>query len=910
MQDQFMPTKLKLFNNTLPSSRIIHDELLRYAYATDASLYRMLPWLVLLVETEAEVIQIVQIASQNKIQLTFRAAGTSLSGQAVTDQVLVVLSSSSWQKYQISPDGSSIKLEAGIIGAQANRWLAKFKRQIGPDPGSIEAAKIGGIIANNSSGMCCGTTKNSYATLENLRAVFSDGSLFDSSNPDEVTQFKQTHAELITKISQIRDQIRADAALSQFIRKKFAIKNTSGYSLNAFIDYDDPIKIIERLLIGSEGTLAFISEVTLQTIPIEEHRALNLIYGKLTDLINLTVQISGYDISSIELLDSLSLQSVSHIQELQPYLIQVNGDSAAIMVELTAPSKELLDTKLAQVNVVINQTPIIQQSGFVQDTKTASILWKARKGVLPTIAGQRPLGSTVIIEDVAVQIEHLPALISDLRLMFEEFSYQNAAIFGHVLAGNIHFVITPNFTNPEELQRYDKFMHAFTDLVANKYQGSLKAEHGSGRNIAPFALVEWGQQCWDIMWQIKELFDPQNILNPDVKLTRDNTLHMHSLKESPAVDPLIDKCMECGFCEPVCPSRKLSLTPRQRNAVSRRMAQLTPEKQAIWQKTYQYYAIDTCATTGMCQVSCPVNINTGTYIQSLKPVSNAVLDHSKLINSSRNKVKAGNLAASIIGKANLHQLTAKIHQHFPQVPVYLETMPQAQYAKFEVSSKITEKVVTLIPACPNRVFAASQETNSYPSQEILEKLGFTVKYLTQTKDTCCGQMYHSQCNSTMQLQSTNGLKQLIEQNEIYIMDNSSCSGFAQDSGIKIWEISSFIADKLAKVELNKKYRKIAVHIDCSSAKHCLVNEAILSALKKCADELVFPEGVKCCGFAGDKGFTIPELNQSSLSNLATQINNCEIGVTFNRNCQIGLSYHGQVEYISFIELILNCIVKV
>lgn len=905
-----MPTKLKLFNNILPSNRIIHDELLRYAYATDASLYRMLPWLVLLVETEAEVIQIIQIASQNKIQLTFRAAGTSLSGQAVTDQVLVVLSSSSWQKYQISPDGSSIKLQPGIIGAQANRWLAKFKRQIGPDPGSIEAAKIGGIIANNSSGMCCGTTKNSYATLENLRAVFSDGSLFDSSNQDEVTQFKQTHAELITKISQIRDQIRADAALSQFIRKKFAIKNTSGYSLNAFIDYDDPIKIIERLLIGSEGTLAFISEVTLQTIPIEEHRALNLIYGKLTDLINLTVQISGYDISSIELLDSLSLQSVSHIQELQPYLIQVNGDSAAIMVELTAPSKELLDTKLAQVNVVINQTPIIQQSGFVQDTKTASILWKARKGVLPTIAGQRPLGSTVIIEDVAVQIEHLPALISDLRLMFEEFSYQNAAIFGHVLAGNIHFVITPNFTNPEELQRYDKFMHAFTDLVANKYQGSLKAEHGSGRNIAPFALVEWGQQCWDIMWQIKELFDPQNILNPDVKLTRDNTLHMHSLKESPAVDPLIDKCMECGFCEPVCPSRNLSLTPRQRNAVSRRMAQLTPEKQAIWQKTYQYYAIDTCATTGMCQVSCPVDINTGAYIQSLKPISNTVLDHSKLINSSRNKVKAGNLAASIIGKANLNQLTAKIHQHFPQVPVYLETMPQAQYAKFEVSSKITEKVVTLIPACPNRVFAASQETNSYPSQEILEKLGFTVKYLTQTKDTCCGQMYHSQCNPTMQQQTTKELKQLLTPNEIYIMDNSSCSGFAQDSGIKVWEISSFIADKLAGVELNKKYRKIAVHIDCSLAKHGLVNEAVLNVLKKCADELVFPEGIKCCGFAGDKGFTIPELNQSSLSNLATQINDCEIGVTFNRNCQIGLSYHGQVEYISFIELILNCIIKV
>ncbi|RTL13112.1 MAG: FAD-binding protein [Neisseriaceae bacterium] len=901
-----MPTKLEFFNNILPSSRIIYDELLRYAYATDASLYRMLPQLVLLVETEAEVIQIIQIANQHNIKLTFRAAGTSLSGQAVTDQVLVVLSSASWQKYQINSATNTITLQPGIIGAQANRYLAPYKRQIGPDPGSIEAAKIGGIIANNSSGMCCGTSKNSYATLQSMRAIFSDGSILDSSNPDQISKFEQTHHALITQISQIRDQIRANAELSQFIRKKFAIKNTSGYSLNAFIDYYDPIQIIERLLIGSEGTLAFISEVALQTIAIEEHRALNLIYGKLNDLINLTVRISGYDISSIELLDSLSLQSVAHIQELQPYLIQVDSDSAAIMVELTAASEELLRTKLTQVSAIIQQTPIIQQSGFVQDEKTAAILWKARKGVLPTIAGQRPLGSTVIIEDVAVQIEHLPALISDLRLMFDEFSYQNAAIFGHVLAGNIHFVITPNFTNQEELERYDRFMHAFTDLVANKYQGSLKAEHGSGRNIAPFALLEWGQQCWDIMWKIKELFDPQNILNPDVKLTRDNTLHMHSLKESPVVDPLIDKCMECGFCEPACPSRKFSLTPRQRNAVARKMVQLSPERRARWQKSYQYYAIDTCATTGMCQVSCPVDINTGEYIQGLKPRTNILLNHSKVIEGNRNKVQVGNFVAKIIGKPNLHQLTTKIHQYLPQIPVYLETMPPAQKHEFSASNDITKRSVTLIPTCPNRVFAANKN-NNYPSQEILEKLGFSVNYLTKTKDTCCGQMYHSQCNSTMQQQSTNKLKQLINLNEIYIMDNSSCSGFAKDNEIQIYDINSFIANNLVDVRLHKKYHKIAVHIDCSSARHGTINNKVLEILQNCADKLIFPEDIKCCGFAGDKGFTQPELNQSSLSNLAAQISDCEIGVTFNRNCQIGLSYHGQVEYISFVELVLNCI---
>ncbi|CAB5720953.1 Fe-S oxidoreductase [Providencia rettgeri] len=121
-------------------------------------------------------------------------------------------------------------------------------------------------------------------------------------------------------------------------------------------------------------------------------------------------------------------------------------------------------------------------------------------------------------------------------------------------------------------------MHELTTLVAKKYNGSLKAEHGSGRNISPFAIVEWGEKCWDIMWQIKNLFDNQNILNPDVKLTKDTSLHTKNLKELNSVDDQIDKCMECGYCEPVCLSRNLSLTPRQRNTVARKIETLEGEQ--------------------------------------------------------------------------------------------------------------------------------------------------------------------------------------------------------------------------------------------------------------------------------------------------------------------------------------------
>ncbi|GAB4221842.1 MAG: FAD-binding and (Fe-S)-binding domain-containing protein [Francisella sp.] len=893
----------------LSKYQFIENEMLRYAYSTDASLYRMVPDLVLIVKNEQEIVEIIKLANKYDVKLTFRTAGTSLSGQAVTDKVLVVLASDSWLGYQIIDNGNKIKLEPGIIGAQANNYLKAYRRKIGPDPGSINSAKIGGIIANNSSGMCCGIAKNSYATLDSMRIIFADGSILDTADESSIDNFKKNNKYFVSAILDIREQIINNDDLVNFIKKKFAIKNTSGYSLNAFLDFCDPIKIIERLIIGSEGTLGFVSNVTLNTVEDYQHKALNLIYGNLSDLINLTIKLQDFQPSSVELLDYLSLKSVSGVNELQPFLINLDDSNiAAIMVEFAAENSQTLASLLDKVNECINSSNIHYQVGFISDEEQMQLLWRVRNGVLPSVAAQRPVGSSVLIEDIAVEINDLPSLVSDLKDLFVKYNYTNAAIFGHVLAGNIHFVLTPNFADKKQFDEYDKFMHHLTTLVAKKYNGSLKAEHGSGRNIAPFAIVEWGDKCWNIMWQIKNLFDKKNIFNPDVKLTNDKHLHIKNLKELNNVDEKIDKCMECGFCEPVCPSRNLSLTPRQRNSVARKIDTLVGKEKEKWLKDYNYYGIQTCATTSLCKMRCPVGIDTGEFILSKKVKCNKLVDHSKEINVAKKKVKLGNVSANVIGRGNLHKVTKFLHSIFKSIPVYLETMPQVQSADFISSSFTSKQKVLLLPACPNRIFAGSRKYAKYSSQLILEKLNFEVNYPLNLDKQCCGQMYHSKANYMQQEQSQIQLQKIIdyEKYSYIVTDNSSCSQFAKEQNINITNINDLILDNFENLKLKKKFNKIALHIDCSTRKQNIDNK-IIQALYNCSDEVIVPHNIYCCGFAGDKGFTTPELNASSLYLLKSQVKDCQIGVTFNRSCQIGLSYHSNLEYVSFIELLLECL---
>ena len=910
----------------IDKNRVIDNKLIRIAYSADASLYQMVPKLVVIVKNAQEVKSILILANKYNVKITFRAAGTSLSGQAVTDSVLLVLSNSSWQNYKILLNGQKISLEPGIIGSYANKVLKPYQKKIGPDPASINSCKIGGIAANNASGMCCGTIYNSYHTLADIKLILVNKDMLDTGSKESRQKFQDANLPIIQGIINIRKQIWQDMSLVSFIKNKFNIKNTSSYNLNAFIDFEEPIDILAHLLIGSEGTLGFISEITYNCIDDKPYKAVSLVFfeniSQLMEIIikfNTTFNNINQLLDAVELLDISSLLSIKNLSLSKPYLPILSDDTSAVLLEVSANNQEELNDKVTKIQNIINQYKVYSQIHFTCEEKLYNDLWSLRKGLLSTIGAERLDNSTLIIEDIAVSIDKLPKLIEELRKLFSKYNYNNTAIFGHVLAGNIHFIFTPLLINSVKIQEYDLFMHDLVDLVVNEFNGSLKAEHGCGRNIAPFVELEWGKAAYEIMWQIKNLLDPKHILNPDVILTKNLKLHVQNFKKLRLVEPIIDKCIECGFCESVCPSINFTLTPRQRIIVYRYLQQFKNQKK--YASDYKKYAIDSCATTGMCAVKCPVAIDTGKFMLKLKerPSNLIVKIFSRyfnwLVNISKVALSLANKTQLVLGKKALYTSTMILNKNIRIMPVCLPNLPKAQQTKF-VNSNLSGNVkqIMYIPSCNNRILndSTNSEDNSNALQKLIKILGYEIVYPPNLENLCCGQLFSSQgyiaaANEKLQ-QFENELKKYNLGS--IIIDNSSCYYnllMQLNNKYKIIDIVTFIAEHLEQLNLKQKYNKLALHIDCSSFK--IGNEHIEKVkeiVAKCSQFIDIPDNIFCCGFAGIKGFTLPKFNEAALIGLKDKIKDCEIGVTMNRNCQIGLSNYGAKEYLSLAEIVLNC----
>ncbi len=257
---------LNAINDLLPKDRIYTDELRTLAWGTDASFYRLTPQVVIRAKDEDEVSTIVRTASKFGLPFTFRAAGTSLSGQSVSDSILIV-AGKNWEDYCVAADAESITLQPGLVGARVNQILKPLGRVFPPDPASIGSAMVGGIVANNASGMNCGTHANSDRMLISARLVLPDGTVLDTGDAASREAFRQSHPDVIAKIEALRDRVRANQPLADRIRKKYSIKNVTGLNLRPLVAYDDPFDIIAHSVVGSEGTLAFISQVCSTSTP-------------------------------------------------------------------------------------------------------------------------------------------------------------------------------------------------------------------------------------------------------------------------------------------------------------------------------------------------------------------------------------------------------------------------------------------------------------------------------------------------------------------------------------------------------------------------------------------------------------------------------------------------------------------
>ncbi|MBF6623294.1 MAG: FAD-binding oxidoreductase, partial [Pseudomonas stutzeri] len=652
----------------IPVERRFDDPLSTLAFGTDASFYRLIPKLVVRVESEAEVVQLLKLAHAENVPVTFRAAGTSLSGQAISDSVLIVLGDN-WNGREIRNGGEQIRLQPGVIGANANAVLAPFQRKIGPDPASINAAKIGGIVANNSSGMCCGTAQNTYKTLAGLRVVLADGTVVDSEDATSVAAFRQSHVALLEQLAELGRETCANVELATKIRHKYRLKNTTGFSLNALVDYDEPLDILNHLMVGSEGTLGFISAVTYDTVPDHPHKASALVVFPDVETCCLAVPVlKQQPVSAVELLDRRSLRSVEHKAGMPEWVKELSPTACALLIESRAASQSLLHEQINLIMTSIAHFPVEKQVDFSEDPAVYNQLWKIRKDTFPAVGAVRQTGTTVIIEDVTFPVERLAEGVNRLIELLDKHRYDEAILFGHALEGNLHFVFTQGFDDPAQIARYEAFMGEVAHLVAVEFGGALKAEHGTGRNMAPFVELEWGSEAYALMWKIKRLLDPIGILNPDVVLSEDPQIHLKNLKPMPAADEIVDKCIECGFCEPVCPSNGLTLTPRQRIVIWR---DIQARKRAGVDTTeierlYHYHGVETCAATGLCAQRCPVGINTGDLVRKLRSqeasktgTANWLADHfGTAVQGTRFMLHAANGAHILLGTKRLAKLSA------------------------------------------------------------------------------------------------------------------------------------------------------------------------------------------------------------------------------------------------------------
>ncbi len=913
----------------IAQDRRFDDPLSTLAFGTDASFYRLIPKLVIRVESEDEVVELLRLARRDQVPVTFRAAGTSLSGQAISDSVLIVLGDN-WNAKEIRGQGMQIRLQPGVIGAQANAWLAPFGRKIGPDPASINACKIGGIVANNASGMCCGTAQNTYHTLAGLRVVLADGTRVDTEDASNVAAFRQSHGPLLEQLATLARETRANTELAAKIRHKYRLKNTTGLSLNALVDFDDPLDILSHLLVGSEGTLGFISAVTYDTVIDHPNKASALIvFPDVETCCNAVTVLKNQPVSAVELLDRRSLRSVQDKPGMPAFVQQLSANACALLIESRAATSTLLHEQLAQIMASVAAFPVEKQVDFTEDPVENAKLWAIRKDTFPAVGAVRKTGTTVIIEDVTFPVEQLAIGVNRLIELFDKHHYDEAILFGHALEGNLHFVFTQGFNNPEEVARYQAFMDDVAQLVAVEFGGSLKAEHGTGRNMAPFVELEWGSDAYQLMWQLKRLLDPQGILNPDVVLSEDPHIHLKHLKPMPAADEIVDKCIECGFCEPVCPSKGLTLSPRQRIVIWR---DIQAKKRAgidtlELEKAYAYQGIDTCAATGLCAQRCPVGINTGELVKKLRARSARNVktadwlgNHfATTLQGARFMLHAANGARMLLGAPRLGKISAALTKASKgRVPLWTNAMPQPERAiRLSPAVKDARPRVVYLAACVSRVMGPAAGDSEQMSlldktRGLLEKAGYQVVFPDDMDSLCCGQPFASKGYAE---QAEHKRQELIGAllhasrgglDPVYC-DTSPCTlRLVQDlkeSRLDLYDPVRFIRTHLVdKLSFTPQAAPIAVHVTCST-QHLGESQALIDIARLCSTQVVIPEGIHCCGFAGDKGFTTPELNAHSLRTLKDAVQHCSEGISTSRTCEIGLSQHGGIDYHGLVYLV-------
>ncbi|WP_394128891.1 FAD-binding and (Fe-S)-binding domain-containing protein [Shewanella maritima] len=917
----------------LGKDAVSNDPVRRFAWSTDASYFRIVPEIVIHADDTEQVKATLEIANKYQAPITYRAAGTSLSGQAIGEGILLMLGHDGFRKIDISDDHSKVTLGSAVIGADANTALKPFDKKIGPDPATLACAKIGGMVSNNASGMCCGTAQNTYQTIDSAKLIFADGTELDTGCEQSKARFSATHAELLTALSDLAKMTQNNPTLTARIKKKFAIKNTTGYSINALVDFSDPFDIINHLIVGSEGTLAFVNEVTYNTVDEARFKASAMaVFFNMEDAAKAVPPLNTDAVAAVELLDWASIKAVMGKPGMPEWLSNLQEGAAILLIECRANDKQTLERNTQTVIESIAHIETERPIAFSDDPAVYGQYWAMRSGLFPIIGGERPKGTSVIIEDVAFELPHLAPAAADLTELFHKHGYPEGVIYGHALAGNFHFIITPTFSSKEDIDRFHAFMEDVAEMVINKYDGSMKAEHGTGRAVAPFVEMEWGTDAYTLMKQIKQVFDPTGLLNPGVLLNDDANIHVKNIKPCPVVDDLVDRCIECGFCEKTCPTSALNFSPRQRIATLREIERLEQSGDSVaaekMRADSKYDVIDTCAACQLCTIACPVDNSMGDLVRKLR---------TPYITSTEQKVL--DFQANHFGKVNqvissgfdalgvVHKITgAKVTNSLmgvgrmlsKEVPYWNPDFPKGGKVAKPSPAKSGQETIVYFPACGGRTFGPTpkdpdQRSLSEVVITLLERAGYNVLTPDNTRHLCCGQMWESKGDfnnaNAKRDELIEAVSQMTDGGKVpVVVDALSCTyrTLTGNPKVDVIDLVEFMHDNiLPNINISKK-ANITLHQGCSARKMKL--EPKLQAIADaCAEQVVLPAGITCCGYAGEKGLYKPEINASALRNIKKLIpTQTKEGYYANRMCEVGLTQHSGISYRHLAYLLEEC----
>jgi D-lactate dehydrogenase len=902
----------------------------RYAYAHDASHYLLVPQTVVTPRSAEQVAQVLRSCDRAGVSLTFRSAGTSLSGQGLTDSVLVD-TRKRFQGVEVLDQGRRVRVQPGVTVARVNALLAPYGRKLGPDPASESVCTIGGVVANNSSGMHCGTRYNTYRTVESLTFVLPSGTVVDSASPDAAPHLAASEPELHDGLLGLRRRIVDNPASVATVEQQFSMKNTMGYGLNAFVDYEDPLDILVHLLVGSEGTLAFVAEAVFRTVEVLSHVATGLlVFDDVRSATSAVPQLIDAGTVTAELMDAASL-SVARMDASSPDVIRdLDVDRhAAVLVEFEGSSEQELTDRRRIAESAIAELGLEAPFRLTTDAVERAGLWRVRKGLYSAVASDRPSGTSALLEDVVVPVDRLGETCVALTALFDTHGYEDSVIFGHARDGNVHFLLKERFDDAEHLARYEAFTSDMVDLVLGQ-GGSLKAEHGTGRIMAAFVRRQYGDELYDVMVRLKGLLDPRGVLNPGSVLSDDPVAYLRDLKAAPRVEEEVDRCVECGYCEPVCPSRGLTTTPRQRIVLRREMEAARQRGDsalvAELEHDYDYDAVQTCAVDGMCQTACPVHINTGDLVRRRRA------QHSGPVTGSAWRLAAGHWRAATGGAATALTAADRLPPAVPraltragrsvlgaeQVPLYGDDLPPGGRPRPRARSEQAE--VVFFASCIGRMFGPEPPGGGGVTDALVElsqRAGVALRTPDGLDSLCCGTPWKSKGHrGGYTLMAGKVTKALIDASEggrlPVIADAASCTQGLRamarpgsGDSLVVVDATEFVAARMLDgLTVSHPVASIALHPTCSSTE--LGSTAAMETLARfISPEVYVPLAWGCCAFAGDRGMLHPELTASATAPEAAELSTRQFTAyaSCNRTCEIAMTRATGKPYRNILELL-------